>query len=42
MYSHSVEFTLLYYSFDIALELHSEDDIRSNFFSDFKHIVQSC
>ena len=41
MFSHSVEFTLLCYSFDIALDLCSEVDIRSKVFSVFNHIVHS-
>jgi len=41
MFSHSVEFTLLCYSFDIALDLCSEVEIRSKVFSAFNHIVYS-
>ena len=40
-YSHSVEFTLMCYSFDIAIDLCSESDIRSKVFSAFNHIVHS-
>ena len=39
MFSHSVKFTLLCYSFDIALDLCSEVDIRSKVFSAFKSYV---
>jgi len=38
---HSVEFTLAYYSFDIALDLCSELDIRSKVFRAFNHLVHS-
>jgi len=41
MYSHSVEFTLMCYSFDIAFDLCSEVDIRSKVVSAFSHIVHS-
>ena len=41
MFSHSVEFTLLCYSFDIALDLCSEVEIRSKVFSAFNHILYS-
>jgi len=41
MFSHSVEFTLLCYSFYIALDLCSEVDTRSKVFSVFNHIVHS-
>jgi len=39
--SHLVEFTLMCYSFDIALELCSEVGIKSKVFSAFNHIVRS-
>jgi len=39
MFSRSVEFILLCYSFDIALDLCSEVKIRSKVFSAFNHIV---
>jgi len=39
MFSHSVEFTLLCYSFDIALDLCPEVETRSKVFSVFNHIV---
>jgi len=38
MFSHSVEFTLLCYSFDVALDLCSEGE-RSKVFSAFNHTV---
>jgi len=41
MFGHSVEFTLLCYSCDVALDLCSEVDIRSKVFSACNHIVQS-
>ena len=41
MFSHLVEFTLLCYSFDIALDLCSEVDKRSKVFSAFNHTVHS-
>jgi len=41
MFSHSVEFTWLCYSFDIALDLCFEVEIRRKVFSAFNHIVYS-
>jgi len=41
MYSHLEKFTLLCYSFDIALNLFSEADRRSKVFNALNHIVHS-
>ena len=39
MFSHSVKYTLLCYSFYIALDLCSEVDIKSKVFSVFNHVL---